>query len=500
MKTIYSANKPELFIALETTETDPQFLRCFTTEVMRWDENIWIMDISLFVSYWQSRAARSGLRPVSLWRKVLTRFLEEENSDLDAGIISMSSSYIAGCASNPWSAVLLLYAMKAKGIKGLVSLNSRSGQSLYRGLLWDTWWQMVSIIAIHFSKTGSKGFRQAIFRKQCQRFKLAIPRLGFKCPLDMNILNHAGIKRRFGTVSATLWSWAYGGKPEKNETVQQSGFPWRPWKFKAPLVIKRFPDYPLSLWEQFTLPLIEDMDKLCEQIRNSGQRVIRIDWRVTLEDMSELHVPIRFRNPHDPQSEAGDHHTTLLQANYGFIEAAGKWFSSENMTGDSDSLPSVISWKLELSASLIVPDIMLDIFGEAGEKDSDMDILLRLENELPVNLIRYTPQSDWLPEDSYLEGNPGTEAVSPPGPEINRSLVAAAEERPLYIRHSPLPLTIEKEYTPAVFLESTMNKWWKEEHTGVLERNYYKQIDPDGNSVWVFRDSLGHWYQHGIFG
>ncbi len=221
---------------------------------------------------------------------------------------------------------------------------------------------------------------------------------------------------------------------------------------------------------------------------------------MTFDDMSEFHVPIRFRSPHDLWSEIGEHHTTLLQAQYGFTAAAQAAFSPEGEIASHCAVPSVLHWEIELSSCLVVPNIILDIFGEAMEKDSDLDVLLRLENELPVRLMRFTPQSDWLPEDSYLEEETDTGDLGYPNSEIKRSLVAAAEDRPLYIRNSPLLVEKTGGYSTSKFLESTMNKWWKNQAVTGMERDYFKYIDPDGNAVWIFKDSSGHWYQHGIFG
>ncbi len=500
MKNRYSNSIPELFIAVETQKTDQRFLQCLTTEVMQWTEDIWIMNMTLFDSYWKARATEAAAIPVSLWRKTFNHLLEAEIEESHPNVITMSPTYCACCAQNPWSAILLLYGMKEKGIMGLISMNSGVGQSLFRDISWNVWWQAVSIIESHLKKAKVKGFKQATFKKQCRRLKMTIPRLGFKRPGNMAILHHQGVKKRFGTTMANIWNWTYGNPLKEKKTVYQTGFPWKSWTFKSPPSIKRSLDYPLSTWDQIAPLLVADFDKLCHEFKNSGQRVTRIGWKIILEDMADLQIPICFRNPHDLQSEAGRHETALLQADYGFSAALEEKYLSENETNSCFLLPSVLTWELELSACLNVPNIMLDIFGEAKEEKSDIDVLLRLENELPVKLTRFSSHSDWLPEDSFQEEELDTENHTWQDSDINRSLEAVAECRPLYIRNAPLPITTIKEIPNSTFLESTMNKWWKNDMSPVIERNYFKVIDPDGNSVWVFKDSSGHWYQHGIFG
>ncbi|MBU3917942.1 hypothetical protein KKA14_20635 [bacterium] len=500
MKNGYPRDIPELFIAIETRKADQWFLQCLTTEVMQWTEDIWIMSMALFDSYWKARAAETGVKPVSLWRKTFNRLLGPKAEESHSNVITMSPAYCACCAHNPWSAILLLYGMKEKGVKGLISLNSGFGQSLFREISWNVWWQAISAIENHLKEAKTKGFKQATFKKQCQRLKLAIPRLGFKRPGDMTILHHQGVKTRFGIIMANLWSWTYDNPLKEKKTIYQTGFPWKSWTFRSPPSIKRSLDYPLSTWDQIAPLLVEDFDKLSHEFKNSGQRVTRIDWKIILEDMSECQIPIRFRNPHDLQSESGSHDTALLQANYGFFAALKEKYPSNNETSSHFLIPSVLNWQLKLSTFLSVPNIMLDIFGEAKEETSDIDVLLRLENELPVRLVRFAFHSDWLPEDSFQEEELDAENHNWRDSDINRSLEAAAEGRPLYIRDAPLLLTTTKGLPNSTFLENTMNKWWKNDTPSVMERSYFKVIDPDGNAVWVFKDSSGHWYQHGIFG
>lgn len=485
-----------MFIALDTGENDPQIMQCLTTEVMQWTETILIMNLTRFYSYWKNQSLKARIHPLSLWRKIFNHLLGEEAGESHPNIISISSSYSACCARNPWTAVLLLYALKERGGKGLISRNSKFGRSLFEEISWKAWWQAISILEEHLLTSKIKRGNQATFKKQCHRLKLAAVRLGFKRPGNMDILNRTGVKKRFGTLMADIWNWTYGEFPREIQTIHQTGFPWKTKQFVEPPFVRRYLDYPLSLWEQFTPLLIEDLDKLC----STGQRVVKLDWDIKLENMPELHIPICFRNPHDLKSEEGEHRTTLLQAGYGFKSVMEKKFPPPTNPGDIYSMPPILGWELKISASLSLPNIVLDIFGNAGEKDSDLDILLRLENELPVRLSRFAAQSDWLPEDSYLKKDLNAEEVSLTDSELDRSLEAVAENRPLYIRHSPMPIEEFNGKTGSKFLESTMNKWWRADNTTDIERDYFKHIDPEGNSFWIFRDTSGHWYQHGIFG
>lgn len=495
-------DRREIYIALELEGESRDILQSLTTEVMRWSETIWLMDLSIFCTYWSRQAQKGNTTFLAVWRKLFNHLLGTDVNPDNPKVISLSPSYRACCAGHPWTAILLLHSMQEKGVKGLISQGSKSGQSLLGDLSWNSWWQAIACLENHFQERKTRGFKQAGFKRQCKRLRLAVPRLGFRKPWDMHILNRAGMKRRFGEYLSLIWGWTFDhlSRKSREETVFQTGFPWKTRIFESPPEVRRTLDYSLSVWEQFVPLLIEDLDRLWGLNRNSGESVTRIDWFLMLDDMAKLTVPIRFRNPHNLRSEKGEHTTPLLQAGYGFAEVMNRNYPQHEQADSYYSVPQVVGWRLTITASLRLPDIMLDIFGEAQGKETDIDLLLQLENELPVPLNRFSPRGDWLPEDSFSEEHFEDEEVHCPESEMQRSLEVIAQERPLYIQRRPLPVEEIKLSSKRTFLESTMNKWWKEDASRTVERNYFKYIDQQGNALWVFRDTSGRWYQHGIFG
>jgi len=500
MKSPLKPKKAKIYIALETGESDPEKLHSLTATVMRWSEDVWILDMSGFYGYWQSRASASNSTAVALWRGMLGRVFGETMDLEPTKVADLSPAYRAACASHPWISVLMLYAMMERNVRGLILEKSRFGRTLLEELSWDVWWKGEEVIGNHFDKAKVRGFKPAPFRKRSRRLKQAAVRLGLNRPDAMKILNYSGMKRRFGVEAARLWGWMYGEKNPEEVSPGQTGFPWREYRFGDPPVVNRCLDYPLISWEQLVPFLNEDLDKLAGSLRVSGEHVNRIDWRVVLENMLELQIPICFRNPHDLEREKGNHLTTILQAKYAFESAMREAFPPESSNEEIYATPSVLNWELQLTATLVIPNVFYDIFGEAQEKETDNEILRRVENELPVNLDRFYLQKDWLPEDSYAIEDETSVAAFGWESESDRSLNAVAEERPLYIRRKPLPLKKMDSSQAGQFLESTMDKWWKNSTAPILERHYFKHIDPDGNAVWIFQDSTGNWYQHGIFG
>ena len=479
MKPSLPRKAPRVFIALESKEENRENLQCLTNEVMRWKDDIWILDLSSFYGYWQKRAEMLSTSIISLWRTVFDQLfnaeelfsaevdvsakvgVRTENNPQQAKIISISPAYRACCAQNPWLAVLMLNCMRERSVKGLILQKSKFGQSLFRQISWVNWWKAVSAIGTHLAEQRFKGFKQPKFHSQRRRLEAAMLRLGFRFPWEMRILNTDGVRKRFGTQMSDLWRWTYGKKLSPVETLYHEGFPWKTHTFRAPPAVNHHLDYSVILWEQIAPLLREDLDKLCDALGSSSEKITRLDWHLTFDDLSNLQVPIHFRNPHDLLAEKGDHTTALLQANYNFAAAAREKFPETGKESAPPEAPPIISWKIMLSASLIIPDIFYNIFGEISEQGSDIDILLRLENELPVRLKRFTPQKDWLPEDSYTSEAPVQNGEEVPASEIDRSLEVVAEDRPLYIRRQPLPLERAQKTGKDRFLESTMNKWWR---------------------------------------
>ncbi|MFH2131174.1 MAG: hypothetical protein ABIK68_12445 [bacterium] len=509
-----SLSPPRVYMALETETEEREHLQFLTTHVMRWSGDIWIMDISPFFHYWQTRAQTANSSVIRLWRAALNQVFEMPAVSDREKVTPISPAYRASCAVNPWLAVLMLYGMQSKNIRGLVPQQSRFGQTLLQSISWECWWRGTSAISDHFLAAKTRGFKPAKFRKQCHRLKLGMTRLGFRRPAEMHILNETGVKKRFGPELGLIWRWTFdrhsgesrktalvdGGSEHATLFLYRTGFPWQGVRFRESPLIRRCLEYPLERWEQVAPQLNEDLDKLCLCLDKSGERVSRIDWFVTFEDLSHLHVPIRFRNPHDLLGESGNHRTTLLQANYAFEAAAREKFPPPSGSEETAAVPPLSNWELVLSETLVVPNVFFDIFGGIAEKEGDLDILLRLENELPVALNRFSTRRDWLPEDSYNSRELAWRETENPSADMQRSLDAVAEERPLYIRSQPLLLTGVERKTRGCFLESTLDKWWQKGEPAAIERNYFKHVDPDGNATWIFQDSAGNWYQHGIFG
>lgn len=506
------------FIALSTSCGEMEKLQCLTTDLMQWDDQTIIMDIRRFSDFWTEQGRRVGKRLSDVLKKILdfqfgdiavqegTPLTEsattpplESGKNQNSNIIELSPEFQAAWGPNPYVAILLMAQMKNRGIRGLLSFDSRAGAQLFKNIAWELWWESLKQVGYHHSIQKTKGFRSRPFNSQCKRLEQAIDRLGFKSPADLKVLNQKGVKSRYGKTLSEIWSWIWGDNLRFGQPSKSYGFPWKQKDFPVPATIHRDLDIPILNWDRIEPILIRDLDTLAQQNKNTGLGIIRLDWDLTLEDLSVVHVPIFFRNPYDLLTEKGSYTTALIQAEISFSGELNRQYESAGADPYfNNTLLSVGSWELTISERMTLPHVMFDFFSlVSGEED--MDELLKLENELPVPLYSFQCRDDWLPEDSFQVSDIKTVYTKGTQGDFSPSFQFAAAQRPLYIFPVPKPIRIAN-HTPLLFLESIMEKWWKRHAGSYAERHYYKYIDPIGQALWVFQNENGEWYQHGIFG
>ncbi|MDX2470071.1 MAG: hypothetical protein QNL04_05790 [SAR324 cluster bacterium] len=460
------------FVALKTDFVEEDLLQCLGSKVMQVTANIWLLDLSPFYGYWLKEALKQDRVIPALWRKALNQAFGSEEFDLQI-------DYKAALASHPWRALLLLFSMEENGQFGFVDGRSNLGHKLLSGLSWASWGKSLEVVSELWETQKLPRFKLSVLRGQLQRFRLAMDRLSIKKPSASKNLKAKALQNRYGKHLSWAWGWTFSNKVE-------GYFPWKSHNFCPPPVVKRFLDEASFYWEPISHHLVEDLDKICGHLRS--QVVTRLDWLLTFEDMTEVLVPLSFRNPHDLMSEQGAHPTVLIHAKNS-IESLFK-----NIIKEGESPNLILSWELTLVESLTLPMLQFDIFGEALEEDSGELTLAKLENQISVPLHRFTLSEDWTPENSFRQWE-GEKAEGKTTQE-NASLKYAALLRPLYLWKKPKPIaTLKPE--KLTFLESSMNKWWLETQENA-HRQYYSETSLEG-SRWVFFDGKGGWFEHGIF-
>lgn len=457
----------------EARELEPQeILRQLTPEVMQWSKGIWLLDMRPCLSYWSTEAQRQN--------QGLLATLQEAFSRMDS-----EQQVPALCAAhNPWCAVLLLRTMMERGLKGFVHRSqSPFGFSIFQQLTWDVWWESIDVFVNHLGTTKST---TKIHRHQ-QAMKTSVMRLKLGKPHDCYQLGVAGLRRRFGAVLADLVDWAFG-EPNHHHSLEGlclDGFPWHSYVFHQPISKTRYLEEPLHTWEQIEPLLMQDINRLCDAITPTmGELVTSLEWSITRYDLTTVHIPIAFRHPHHLRLDAPAHKTTLLQAYHSFVAHMSE---HDRLYEDMEQpVPQVTAWSLTLCKIMPSTARMKPLFDDAHH---DLDELHRLENLVAVPLERFDLVSDWLPEDSFSREQ-GASAAYWKG-----SLAVLGVSRPDFIFHKPQPLETQQQSSLRKFLERTMDKWWRRRNQ---QRDYYLMTTANGHQ-WVFQDSEGKWFHHGVF-
>ena len=555
-----------------------------SSKIMRWGSGVWILDLSLCQSYWNNQSRKHQCSTESLIEAVLNKISRELGHLVEVR---------GALAWHPWQALLLVSQMQERRLMGLTSIALPFGRKLLEQLTWPAMWRMTDQLASHQWSGPLKRtkFDQTIYFQQKLKFERTIKRLGLVSPEQLSQVEPLAIKRRFGSLFYDVWQWLYGQKLGKepvepgsiyypkavqkdyrnntssktlrsigqqtlfetmdseqdNSTSQRQnygqfacGFPWQSWCFKNLPKVQRHMDDPIYEWAHMEPLLQEDLNRLCKSpLWQIEERVVSLEWRIVFQDMTSLHIPIYFRNPHCLLAERPTQKTALLQAYYAFIDAVP---GSQLDRGDrhKEHLPMlcVASWELVLKERLKATSMDRIIFKEEQQGSFDEYCTINhLENKLRVPLDHYEIKEDWLPEDAFaIESKPSTSysgrITNTPLEDCRPSLNAVGSCRPLYLYRQPIVFKKEETTLQVDFCERTMNKWWTElksqnkdnsnkesttedsikqqerslrvpsvvhSKTTDQQRNYFKVTDHKRRRFWAFQDGQGRWYVHGVF-
>lgn len=319
--------------------------------------------------------------------------------------------------------------------------------------------------------------------------------------------------RRSDDISAN--NCLHGFALQRSLFGQECDFPWVSFTSPEQPKVSRHLDFPLCEWEQISPILCSDLDRLCnlEEFRD-GERVVSLEWRIVFQDLSYLVIPIKFRHPHSLHNEMTRHCTALLQALYAFESSLRGSPLDRARLDELIPIEPIVSWAVSISERLVLPDQLVNLFadseslgGAANTRLSSLAAkekeLLEIENRLPVMLESYELRHDPLPEDSYAVFN--RKESYEVETKVVPTLMAQAQNRPLFIYREPIALDDARNSIPGTFTERTLDKWWRTNEDSKkrpLQRDYYRMITREEKAFWVFRDNAKHsesFYIHGIF-
>lgn len=537
----YLKHTPYLAIELEDDQ-DTSVLQALSPKIMPWSDKIWLLDLDRCASYWQHHAERSHL---SNHATKAQHSHHHHGTDETIRISSFFSSFLenlcgqayrATLASHPWQALVILREMSERHLRGLLIASSPFGQSLIHDLSWESWWSCTTALIPHLTQAQRRRWNPAVFRRQCRDLRRAAQRLGLLSAGSLRSIPTQALVRRFGATLGELRDWTYGPdhitseKPktlgmrrlfqeEDTERSFPSDFPWQSVITKQNPTITRHLDTPLREWDHMEPLLRDDFDRLCSLGSwSKGERIVSLEWRLTLSDLTPLMIPLYFRHPHALHSEQGFHKTALLQAFYAFENIQRSRRKRTRLRDGYEPIPSlfaIASWELCITERLTLPRQSLSLFGDQSTVEDGLSHidhqLLRLENKLSIPLTAFNLCSDWLPEDSFAPAAKDPAIVRIECDTISRyahslAVSALSKNRPLFLYREPELLAEGRTPRGGIFNERTMHKWWDIPKEGssdtqkVLQRDYYRMMDRQRRCLWIYRNSLGQHYVHGIYG
>lgn len=461
---------------------------CLTPHVMQWSEHIYLLDLHSCINYWHRQAQSRDIDLLALYEKILLSVAGDD--------------CIAVCCAHPWQGVLFLYYLIDNKSPGIHTLNSLFNKKAYEKLPWQYWFMALADLGRHLEAIKARRFSPAGFRSkiaQMQRFvqSIDLPGLG-----ALNQAETGSIKRRYSGWMGEAWEWTWAALDNEKSGYQRSGsshflqssFPWRPLKYRQSIRVKRHLDYAVSLWDVIEPLLREDFTKLCAlKCWSSQDKINRLYWRINLFNLQQVTVEISFRHPCSLHKQSPAFKTALYQAYYAYMDMMQALTTRDSDLDLPEEMP-FIGWQLEIEHILHMPQFVLDMF-EKDRADAGYERILDLQNCLPEAMEHYAIKPDFVPDQLFEEIQPGDVR------DYDFSLKQWSDielARPLF--YYARPLVLEKTATESVkFLERTACNWWQSENSEDLARDYFILKNTRGQYLWVYRNSAGRWYQHGIY-
>ena len=470
------------YIALTTEQIKVADLQYLSPHCMPWDRHTWLIDLGSCYNYWHYQSQKQHLRLDELLRRLLSH-------------VCQGRLFYAAMASHPWQALLLAKSLESKGIKGLVSLQSQMGGNLFRHISWNVWWDCCEQFYIVASKQQSYSRKHLHeFKQKIVAMQRAMKRLGVSKPYQINELPAQQIKRRFGLLLSQLWHMSFTHEDSMSIDFHQTSvlFPWQSFQENVKASKKTTLDHPIIEWPQIEAHLRSDLNQLCLlDSFKKDDRIINLEWRVVLQDLTDVPINIFFRHPHDLHRESPHHRTALLQVFYQFER-----FRSDLESRYHDLLnaaPAFIGWRLTIDKTLRVMHQQQTLFETDHE---DINRLIEIENQLPVALEHYQTEHHWVAEQSFSLAAKRSSSENWQG--LDQTLAILSMNRPLYIYDKPEPFSQDGCSAIRYFCERSMDQWWLCSADN-KQRDYYRYVS-DSRQLWLFQNERGHWFIHGIYG
>ena len=317
-----------------------------TPRVMRWDQNIWLFDLTPCRNFWGIRRENEGKNIYELLEQILASSFNEE--------------FLSVFGNHPWQCLLFLDFLLKKKSKGVFSLSTILTRRIYKSISWDQWFGPLGILSGHLSCLKIKGFRESEFRSKQAQLKRFVRRMDLGGPFDLSQADAASVRRRFSGWLGEVWAWTFHGFLEdkkQNPNLFNSSenqidlglFPWIPFQLDEPPGVIRHLEYPVNRWDIIEPLLVEDFSKLCAMKSwSEKERVSSIIWTITLYNLEELRLDLSFRNPYSLHMDSRNgFKTALYQAYYAYMGLVDKLKARDTDLDLPEDIPFV-SWQVDI--------------------------------------------------------------------------------------------------------------------------------------------------------
>lgn len=460
--------------------------------VMQVTPRVFIADMTLMLSHLQKKSQTTG-QPIS---------------SLVQGVLSTNiQAPLSVSCQHPMQGLVFFYHFQSLGIKGHFDSQTLFANKTYNNIPFTAWLTAAQNIENLCDQNNLYKQERKSFQQQLAKFRRFLDRLQLRSFGELKEVQFYEIQRRYRAFFGLLWKWTFqSGHPiapstqtdlfEHEQKSQPFDFPWLPWRPVKPTQLDFSLENALSTWQQIEPELEKNLFYLSKNsFLQNPRRILQLRWTLTLYDLSTHPITIGFKAPISMEKEKQTNFNTIKkQFSYGFdtfhssLQEKAKEldFVNENL---------VISWRIEVTKTLIPSPVTLDLIFSTSETRKRWDAITEFNNKIKDSIKVYRSLPHHIFGQDFLEID-GVEADCDTVAINNHS--TEHQLNPIYIY--PQPIAIQASSIQwQKFLERSSHDWWQNTDSASSFRDYYICENKKGELIWAFRTDQDQWFQHGLF-
>jgi hypothetical protein len=455
-----------------------------SSQVMKLSDNLYLHDLKVVRSYWENLAAKKNQTTISLIHR------EAVSTYGDDAIYIFSH--------HPFEAFLIFNALLSKESPGVYFMQNTMVKNLYANLSIDHWLKCCEELDSFFSLEGLLNSERKGSQSNYLKLSKMLSGLGIERVADLKAIHSVDLRRRFSAHIGNLHDWTFPSAENSearnldlfnyDRDIGLHGFPWVNIKRESSPQVKTDLDYPLSQWDHIKEELVKSFDKLLRfrQII-SPNRLVLLKWSLTLFDLDQCQVYIRFKHPLCLiQDQKNDYEALTSQFHFAF-NSLEQSLNDRYEDYDYFDVAHFCAWSIEVQETLSPSSINHELFSSLDEMVIDKDIEA-FQNKIKGEMNRYSVLKVDIPDLDYVDLS---ESKGQCCPVVNGVI------RPFFLFDKPVTIS-KSEIQEKRFLERTSSDWWARWDSQEYFRDYYMG-SVDNQILYLFKNHLNQWYKHGVF-